>query len=86
MLGLKLLKGYSVHWPSQDHGNMFEIESSLGSSNKEREKKLFSLIAAHIQKAPCGEQFVPCFEVLCGSKPASSLLGNVRNFSDDDAT
>ena len=79
----KLLKGCSVHWSRSWQRVRNRV---LGSYDKEREKKLFSLITSHIQKATCGEQVALCFEVLCGSKPASSLLGNIPNFSDEDAT
>ena len=78
----KLLKGCSVHWSRSWQRVRNRV---LGSSNKEREKKLFSLIASHVQRAPCGQQVALCFEVLCGSKPASTLLGNILNFTSDDA-
>ena len=78
----KLLKGCSVHWSRSWQRVRNRV---LRSCDKEREKKLFSLIASHIQKAPCGEQVALCFEVLCGSKPASILIGKLSNFSNEDA-
>ena len=82
VIARKLLKGCSVHWSRSWQRVQNRV---LGSSNKEREKKLFSLIASHVQKTPCGQQVALCFEVLCGSKQASTLLGNIPNFTSDDA-
>ena len=78
----KLSKGCSVHWSRSWQRVRNQV---LDSSDKEREKKLFSIIASHVQKAPCGEQVALCFEVLCGSKPASTLVGKIPNFSNEDA-
>ena len=78
----KLLKGCSVHWSQSWQRVRNRV---LDSSDKEYEKKLFSLIASHIQNALCGEQVAHCFEGLYGSKPASTLVGKIINFSREDA-
>ena len=78
----KLLRGCSVHWSRSWQRVRNRV---LKSSNKEYEKRLFSTIATHIQKASCGQQVALCFEVLCGNKPASTLVGAISNFTDEDA-
>ena len=67
----KLLGGCSVHWSRSWQQIRNRV---LRSSNKQYEKRLFSTIASHVQKASCGQQVALCFEVLSGNKSASTLL------------
>lgn len=82
-LAKKLLRGCSVHWIRSWQRIRDRIASS---ADKQRERSIFSKIASQIEKLPSGTKVCLCFQVLCGEKPASALLGTIKSLSAEDAT
>ena len=71
---LTLLKGCKVHWPRSWQRVQDRI---IASSNREREKALFSLIGKDLENA---------FSVLCKENKPHCLVGVINGFVASDAT
>ena len=75
----KLLKGCSVHWDRSWQRMRDRVAHTA------KEKQLFSKIAHQIRNMEMGQYVCLSFQVLSGEVPATALVGNIENFTLDDA-
>ena len=80
----QLLRGCSIHWARS--WQRVRDKVCKCTSNRDLEKKTFSMIAASIQKLSGMHNVKLCFEVLCSQQPLHKLKGIVKGLSPEDAS